>query len=373
MRQVSGNVRLDTGAGEQGHPQSDPPNFLIIGDMLGKVTNFSNKSVSDVCPRKVVNRYVEDGPPHPSSLESDGSGRNQGKATAMFRPTASRTFSAAGMGDNSKPQQQLQFHTPSYLSSSPPTPPASSTSASRVPPPRTLARQATSAQASPALTSASSPPLGSGSVMGKATVSVSLPTHDSSFCDGRILDKVATTAIYTCTPSSHTSSPSSCAGAVPEGRAHRDHVSLRAPAVLNLHFAAAPVDGLTDDNEGPDIEAQSARTGSHSSSRTCVGHRTQQQAGGQTHSTRQTALWCQPRRSCVPLGSEQLGSWNVEGLRGDSRIKLTELFRMMNSIGLGILCIQETQLHGAYYEEELGFLICLSGELDAERLSNAGV
>jgi exonuclease III len=45
----------------------------------------------------------------------------------------------------------------------------------------------------------------------------------------------------------------------------------------------------------------------------------------------------------------------------------------MRSVELRSLCIQETQLHGAYYEEELGFLICLSGELDAERLSNAGV
>ncbi|CAK0869014.1 unnamed protein product, partial [Prorocentrum cordatum] len=57
-------------------------------------------------------------------------------------------------------------------------------------------------------------------------------------------------------------------------RAHRDHVSLRAPAVLNLHFAAAPVDGLTDDNEGPDIEAQSARTGLGVGVSGCPGART---------------------------------------------------------------------------------------------------
>eukprot|EP00959_Pyramimonas_sp_CCMP1952_P402315 8430936-Pyramimonas_sp.AAC.1 len=84
--------------------------------------------------------------------------------------------------------------------------------------------------------------------------------------------------------------------------------------------------------------------------------------------------WGRPRTACLPTSTIRLGSWNVEGLRGDSQVKFTELFGTMRKQNIDILCIQETHLHGTdYYKHEEGFLVCLSGELDANKRSDAGV
>ena len=83
--------------------------------------------------------------------------------------------------------------------------------------------------------------------------------------------------------------------------------------------------------------------------------------------------WFKPRRESEPLGTQYLGTWNVEGLRGDSRIKLTEITRTMITQRIDILAIQETQLHDSEYFEHEGFMVCMSGEPDKEKRSVAGV
>ena len=77
---------------------------------------------------------------------------------------------------------------------------------------------------------------------------------------------------------------------------------------------------------------------------------------------------------CRPLQKQTFATWNVEGLRGDSIVKLVELTEMMKRRCISVLCIHETHLHGAeYYKDDSGFLICLSGELDDKTRSDAGV
>ena len=39
--------------------------------------------------------------------------------------------------------------------------------------------------------------------------------------------------------------------------------------------------------------------------------------------------WGRPRAACLPTSTIRLGSWNVEGMRGDSQVKFTEIFGTM--------------------------------------------
>ena len=63
--------------------------------------------------------------------------------------------------------------------------------------------------------------------------------------------------------------------------------------------------------------------------------------------------------------SLNLGTWNVEGLSDD---KIISLQRMMRSLNIHILCIQETHkpLSGYYITDE-GYLVILSGCADEGR------
>ena len=63
-------------------------------------------------------------------------------------------------------------------------------------------------------------------------------------------------------------------------------------------------------------------------------------------------------------------TWNVEGL---SDVKLHELERIMDYLGIHIMCIQETHIAGAdLYLSDAGSLIILSGGVPGER-EHAGV
>ena len=46
-----------------------------------------------------------------------------------------------------------------------------------------------------------------------------------------------------------------------------------------------------------------------------------------------------PRKMCVPVQLERIGTWNVEGLLGASRTKLFELYLIMKEQGISILLI----------------------------------
>ena len=79
------------------------------------------------------------------------------------------------------------------------------------------------------------------------------------------------------------------------------------------------------------------------------------------------------RRLCKLVQLERIGTWNVEGLLGPSRIKLAELHLVMMAEGISILCIQETHLQEAEHFEEDGFSVFLSGACKDGCRSYAGV
>ena len=84
-------------------------------------------------------------------------------------------------------------------------------------------------------------------------------------------------------------------------------------------------------------------------------------------------MFGRPRRTCLPLRSTRLATWNVEGLRGDSSVKRYELIHHMREYDIDIVCIQETHLRGAEYFSIEGFTFFLSGgSVDAGR-SHSGV
>ena len=63
----------------------------------------------------------------------------------------------------------------------------------------------------------------------------------------------------------------------------------------------------------------------------------------------------------------------VQGLRGDSAVKIDELLLTMSEREIDILCIQETHLNGAECCTREGYAICLSGCRDSDERSYAGV
>ena len=46
-----------------------------------------------------------------------------------------------------------------------------------------------------------------------------------------------------------------------------------------------------------------------------------------------------PRKHCTPTAIDRVATWNVEGLLGDSMVKLVELRSYMLKNGISILCI----------------------------------
>ena len=62
-----------------------------------------------------------------------------------------------------------------------------------------------------------------------------------------------------------------------------------------------------------------------------------------------------PKKYCMPVSINRVATWNIEGMRGNSRIKLVELCLFMKVHGISILCLQETQLFGNEYFMEDGF------------------
>ena len=91
-------------------------------------------------------------------------------------------------------------------------------------------------------------------------------------------------------------------------------------------------------------------------------------------SSRDGASWGRSKRRCVPLRSRRLATWNVEGIHGDSQVKLEELCIFMRLRDVDILCIQETHKFGAEYFYVNGYMVCLSGSRSGgQTRSNAGV
>ena len=80
-----------------------------------------------------------------------------------------------------------------------------------------------------------------------------------------------------------------------------------------------------------------------------------------------------PRKLCTPICPERIASWNVEGLRGPSQTKISELCIFMRREGINILCMQETHLSGAFYFEVDGFMVFNYGNNDESERSYAGV
>ena len=92
-----------------------------------------------------------------------------------------------------------------------------------------------------------------------------------------------------------------------------------------------------------------------------------------SHSPQNPPGWNTQRRLCIPCHINRIGTWNVEGLRGDSIIKLDELIQCMGDRGIDALCMQETHLNGAEYYMKNDFKIVLSGSLDVETRTYASV
>ena len=86
-----------------------------------------------------------------------------------------------------------------------------------------------------------------------------------------------------------------------------------------------------------------------------------------------SCIYAVRRSACMPLSIERVASWNVEGLRGPSEIKLTELCMIMKREGISILCMQETHLSESTYFEVDGFLVFNSGGCADVVRSYAGV
>ena len=80
-----------------------------------------------------------------------------------------------------------------------------------------------------------------------------------------------------------------------------------------------------------------------------------------------------PKKFCYPADIDVICTWNVEGMRGDSAVKLVELRLYMKKYSIGILCLQETHLLGAHFMEEDGFSVFLSGASLDVGCSYAGV
>ena len=80
-----------------------------------------------------------------------------------------------------------------------------------------------------------------------------------------------------------------------------------------------------------------------------------------------------PRRGCLPARFNRIATWNVEGLRGASSVKLEEIREFMRLRRVGILCLQETHLTGAEYYEDGGFMFFVSGATSGEARTFAGV
>ena len=80
-----------------------------------------------------------------------------------------------------------------------------------------------------------------------------------------------------------------------------------------------------------------------------------------------------PRKVCRPAHFNRIATWNVEGLRGESSVKLEELRAFMLFRGVGILCLQETHLTGASYYKDDGFLFFMSGSTSDTARTFAGV
>ena len=75
----------------------------------------------------------------------------------------------------------------------------------------------------------------------------------------------------------------------------------------------------------------------------------------------------------MPTEFGLIASWNVEGLRGNSAVKLEELKRFMTSQQVGIICMQETHLEQTECYKDGAFGIFLSGTGDTSVRSYAGV
>ena len=80
-----------------------------------------------------------------------------------------------------------------------------------------------------------------------------------------------------------------------------------------------------------------------------------------------------PKKLCMPVCIDRIATWNIEGMRGDSKIKLVELCLFMKVHGISILCLQETQLFGNEHFMEDGFLVFLSGAVVGSSDTYAGV
>ena len=80
-----------------------------------------------------------------------------------------------------------------------------------------------------------------------------------------------------------------------------------------------------------------------------------------------------PRKNCYPVRFNRIATWNVEGLRGNSTVKLQELREFMSLRGIGILCLQETHLPNATIFEEDRFQFFLSGTINDDSRTFAGV
>ena len=91
------------------------------------------------------------------------------------------------------------------------------------------------------------------------------------------------------------------------------------------------------------------------------------------HHRPEHASWGRPRRVCKPCSLQRLGTWNIQGLRGDSAVKIDELLLMMSQREMDVLCIQETHLNGAECYTREGYAVFLSGCRDSAERSYAGV
>lgn len=95
----------------------------------------------------------------------------------------------------------------------------------------------------------------------------------------------------------------------------------------------------------------------------CIGSN----AEGIRYVTANNEKWGRLKSNCYPLRTKRFATWNVEGMRGDSSIKLQELFLYMTNENIDVLCIQETHLNGAEYYEMDGFMVYLSGSRKDDR------
>eukprot|EP00959_Pyramimonas_sp_CCMP1952_P031902 669383-Pyramimonas_sp.AAC.1 len=86
-----------------------------------------------------------------------------------------------------------------------------------------------------------------------------------------------------------------------------------------------------------------------------------------------SSTWHRHRRLCTPGRVRHVATWNVDGFRGDSLVKLEELLHAMRNNSIDILCGQKTHLHGAEYYSKHNYKLFFSGSLDVQNRTCAGV